>query len=619
MANNQEDTLSKFIRLHAPYITIKDKDEEITRKCLLKSQARSNNLDDTLSMKTHDPLWMLSRQMEMGEFRGNNAGTALSVKCVVREYPMQEQDPIEYMVERVPVDITPKVMVESALHYLKLAKKYGEAVVMKSLQDQYPFDPDYTICGVDDSQVKSAAAAQNSRLANFLSAYKGKVFDGYGLYKHLMTQLRKKDCRLTKAEREYCGWFSEKYATGHEQLWDVKQLGYKDSRMDISEKGGLVTQGYAGGRLSWYSFDYNADKVAKGNGVQERTIYSLPTMASYAGAPCKRLWQFEDHKVYLGNTEEATSQASALFMQFATMYSNDWMLIPLDSRLGTFMEVESLEVKDTFGETFTAESTNTNADKAATYDQRWRMFNVAPEDLKKGKELSGMLLPQVFADIVESGPVEEVHFLRDEMANMVWGVETAVQDGTGYSLDNSAHANSINDIISGINEKNIAKTLNYAGALTFLKNKNDETEITPAGISDYSYMIQNTVPLNYIPFVPQHIIKEDGNLDNRETVLRRGKMPCFVYTDDQAQKNYYLAVRPVSTLIECQFRDKSSEKEIPLKINEEEILQTGVKIAKTFQQGRWFNGKRYHWLGISKQLNEMDANSGLTYDKLKYK
>ena len=38
----------------------------------VEPRIRKDDLTEALSMKVYDPLWMLSRQWQMGEFRGNN-------------------------------------------------------------------------------------------------------------------------------------------------------------------------------------------------------------------------------------------------------------------------------------------------------------------------------------------------------------------------------------------------------------------------------------------------------------------------------------------------------------------------------------------------------------------
>ena len=51
---------------------------------------------------------------------------------------------------------------------------------------------------------------------------------------------------------------------------------------------------------------------------------------------------------------------------------------------------------------------------------------------------NGLLLPPTSGPVMESSPFESVLFLRDEMADMVWGVETRVQNSLEASVDRRA-------------------------------------------------------------------------------------------------------------------------------------------------------------------------------------
>ena len=44
-------------------------------------------------------------------------------------------------------------------------------------------------------------------------------------------------------------------------------------------------------------------------------------------------------------------------------------------------------------------------------------------------------LPPSLVKSLESRPIEEVLFLRDEMANMAWGVERVIESATEYPLN----------------------------------------------------------------------------------------------------------------------------------------------------------------------------------------
>ena len=47
----------------------------------LETRTRNGDITDALRFRVHDALWMLTRQWQLGEFKGNDAGTAIAVKC----------------------------------------------------------------------------------------------------------------------------------------------------------------------------------------------------------------------------------------------------------------------------------------------------------------------------------------------------------------------------------------------------------------------------------------------------------------------------------------------------------------------------------------------------------
>ena len=61
----------------------------------------------------------------------------------------------------------------------------------------------------------------------------------------------------------------------------------------------------------------------------------------------------------------------------------------------------------------------------------WRMFSVTPSN-------NLLFVPPVVAGSLHSDPVEEVSYLRDEVANLVWAVERLVPSVAGGVTDREA-------------------------------------------------------------------------------------------------------------------------------------------------------------------------------------
>lgn len=597
----------------------------------LETRTRNGDITDALRFRVHDALWMLTRQWQLGEFKGNDAGTAIAVKCKAWQTKMSNpvksvvdtgedlcQYPIEPQIEQLRHEMTPMVRVESAMRYMAILKKRMKkdemAKKLRELRTRYPLNCEYGATSFDNQpsavtpalkDIVEYSKKQNSQLTSFAKAFSDKAFDGVKLFEDLTVHGCKNDY-----DREYAEWFRKNYGIVHQDYWDTRSMRY-DCTFNIGNNS-LKCKDYAGGRLSWYSFDeadVKDDTVKKEAdnkpAPKEHEFYGIPTLATYSGAPNKRLWEFEDHMVYMGDSKDMQSQGNIVMMQYATMYSNDWMIMPLTVEVGDYIEVEELTVWDTFGVKSTIKNQK-NSQQGVTDDVKWQMFTHTPASNISKIDMNGLLLPPVLPSTVESEAVEEVMFVRDEMANMIWGIETKVQDGCGGVIDAAKLANNIASKIDNENEKR-----EVPGKVTVSESADGDVKVERTKKSDFRYVLRTDVPLNWIPFLPQQLPGQ-----HKEIALRRGKMPFYVY-DEAGQNGDYYAVRPISSLLNGIYTSVSGKiKEKPMYIAEEEILQTGTRLIKNYQRARWFNGKSFNWLGIEKRLGNMQANSGLAFDKL---
>ena len=634
----------------------------------MESRARKADVTEALRFRIHDPLWMLARQWQLGEFRGNDAGTAMSVRCHVasaniKQYHlgvdrklslmgMDNQTPLEPIVERIDREITPLVRVESAAYLMSLIAAAGgnREVIAQYLRKAYGLsksvaDPRGSL---EHAEIQSFTASRNTRLQRFNKAFSSKAFDGYAIYRDLRANKLSKEIPqevrdvIERVKSTYVKWFGARYLPAGRggDAWNQPELGY-----DFSAENPVANydaKDYSGGRVSWYSFDVdsiNDSNVRAGHrrNVDRETIDTLPVLATYAGAPNKRLWEFENRAVFMGNSTDMQAKGNVVFMQYATMYGNDWMLCPLKTEIGKYIEVESIEVYDTFGIRTDIVNRAGQGDKdPKTFGQRWQMFTNAPVkaetyDNMRNKKwyANGLLFPPALLKTLEGESLEEVSLLRDEMANMVWGVETRIEDGCGSSLDASLLAAEVGQYMEDKYDEAVEKATMTVEKVKkekkrlSLKRIDEEetvTEVTSSREADYKYSLMNTVPLNWIPFVPQHLFtkeeraKYDGFQGCRETILRRGKMPYFFDGE-------YRPVRPLSSILKV-VKDESrknpdgSPMEVPMFINEEQVQGVGTIIRKNCQRSRWLDGQTYTWMGYSKGIKHTQGVSGLEFDNL---
>ena len=138
-----------------------------------------------------------------------------------------------------------------------------------------------------------------------------------------------------------------------------------------------------------------------------------------------RWWEFEDAQVNFNRIEgDPDELLRLLLVQFALVYSNDWYNLPIDAVAGSLYRVQSLVVTDAFGE-------RTLVPHYSKLDppRDWRAFAASQPNIAALTSAGApspdewLFLPPVLASSLHGDPIEEVLFLRDEMANLTWAVE----------------------------------------------------------------------------------------------------------------------------------------------------------------------------------------------------
>jgi hypothetical protein len=249
----------------------------------------------------------------------------------------------------------------------------------------------------------------------------------------------------------------------------------------------FVAPAHGGGDVDWHCFDASAEQLDVppdgGPPAQGRQVHALlASPLRYPGMPADRLWEMEDAQVNLGVVEsEPWDLARLLVSEFALTYGNDWLVVPIDVPFGSLVAVESVIYTTTFGERFKVDDTAT-----VSPDGKWRMFTVTEPD---GASSEGLLVPPGAVAVQDGPAVEEVLFLRDEMANLAWAVERSVQGPSGHARDRA-------------------------------REHDDPTPIEPGPVqpAQLDYLLQTGVPARWIPYLP-------APTGYRAVSLQQGRMP----------------------------------------------------------------------------------------------
>ena len=185
----------------------------------------------------------------------------------------------------------------------------------------------------------------------------------------------------------------------------------------------LASEEYRGGRLDWHDFTAAGQPSlgAPATPVAPTSLVrtTLPAPVSYGGMPADRFWEIEDATVRFGGLDTGrTELARMLLAEFALTFGNDWFVVPVDLPVGSVTSIDSFTVTDSFG-------IPTQVSRSAPPEGGFRMFETdAPAGPQRVQGL--FLLAPTTAEVAESPPTEHVVFFRDELANVVWGVERTV-------------------------------------------------------------------------------------------------------------------------------------------------------------------------------------------------
>ena len=550
------------------------------------------DLQDGLQARIHDPLWMLGRQWQFGEFNGADAGSPAAAQVIVdiaavtRYQPGPRSGPhparpyaaaglaLETLVEAEPVadDSHPnwRLAAESGRHLLRLLETAGLGLT----RAQWVAST-YVLAAPTAEQAKQIDAASLS----FIRVLSGRTIDGL----RFAARLRVLQAGNTSAElfREapfdqvsevdrpkllaimttWLTWLDGLFQQGSAlSAWIPERMEYalSVSAKTTSSEVVLTAPEYLDGRLDWFSFT-----TSSGTGLgatESRTSATeafLPAPVSFRGMPSARLWEFEDGAVNFASVQAAPQDlARLLLVKFALEYSNDWFLLPLELPVGTLSQIRALVVTNTFGERFLISHT-TDVDGPTT---PWRMFNLTNDTQKL------FFLPPVLGPMLESRPVEDLSLLRDEMANVAWAVERVVESAAGRPLDR---------------HEAYQETL---------------AEQPPASVADgapLTYRLGTTVPDYWIPLLP---VKDGPALR-----LKRGVLPAFGEGGIQGLQ------LPKGRLLE-----PARE----LLLYEEEVPREGARVTRTYQYARWIDGSTYLWMGRRKQPGRGEGSSGLQFDSV---
>ncbi len=498
-----------------------------------------------LAATVQDPMWMLARQRQFGELAGEDAGSPAQVSFVQTEMRFDGWSPLdgEILPYAPDAEVLEAVVAGEATgpaHSMLDRIEAGRAlaaslddVIARKLRANFPVPVELGMPRMlarlaalfpDGLAVASAIASSttNTELAAAL-------------------QLTTHDAAASRDELvAFARWCNTTYGIGPNS-WIPERL---ERRFALATGDNVVAAapGHTRERVTWSDLDFVASNPS-GTATERRRI---PTAIRFPGQPRDRFFEFEDGALSLARADAATNDLARLaLVEFSTIYGNDWFTFPIPIKFGSIVTVEQLVVRDTFGK---------HELIAPAADAEWAMYG-SPK----------LLVPASTVGALAGEAVEEVRFLRDEVANLVWAVEHIVTDADGV-----AH-----DLVGEAIE---------APAAAEARVPNPALE----------YRLMTDVPENWTPFVPVKLPGTTRRVGLIEALLPRANGFGELVTST-----------PRSSVLQ-ELRGKV--------VPEEEVPSSGVVVRRRWFLARSADGGRHAWAARSVTTGRGEGASGLRFD-----
>ena len=551
----------------------------------LEPRCRTDDFAEGLRAEVRDPLWMLARQWQMGEFDADDGGSPIVAEVAYAASPIESyrarsgaavpvddvSGPLEAMVEREPVPLDLRTRVQAGLQFARFLERRGADRVLPAFVDAFAVSRLSPTDGSDDASER------------FVAAVAGRVVDGGALLDAALDNVKlwsltpagaiataDRDA-VDRAADDLVEWFTRTYGA---QLgggaWNPGQLEYE---FGVGLAGApapeptLVADDYPGGRLDWYDSDLAVAPPPPSSGAPARDRF-LPMPVQFHGMPSSRWWELEDARTDFGAVRpNATDLGLLLLAEFALIYSDDWFITPVPVPVGALVSVTELVVTDTFGERTRIEAAGSRTDDA------WQRFGVFDLTRRDGTRASadGLLVPPATAAPLEGRPVESVVLFRDEMANLAWGVEDVLPNALGEPV---------------------------AGHDIFLRAVRARPEPEPDDeAAALRYQLMTEVAEHWLPF---QAVRRSGQ--GREIAL---ELTPFLREDPSGD---LVGIGPKGRILQ--------PGDDPYRVDDEAIPRTPRRVTRSFQRARTADGRTHLWIGRRRSPTRGLGASGLEYDRL---
>lgn len=577
----------------------------ITSWTRLEPRASDTDVSASSRARLFDPLWLMTRQWQMGEFQAEDTGspvharmrgsTASLTRCHFGELTADNTSSQPYDPARAPLETLVErrrmrddrgngsmlmFAVDAGQHFLRMldlntaARKYRPA-----FQSTYPLQRPAATDPLPDEATRRFIDMMAQRVVDARTL--ARAFRPAGATTIVLDSALKiaaaEEAAVRQVAAAWLTWYDTLFAelpAPADDAWIAPRIEYQLSvatRLSAQSQDAMTFTAteFDGGRLDWSSFDVNTAVTL--DTAADRTFAPfaatvVPAPVTFRGMPAPRFWEFEDAQVAYGLLSAGpTDLAHLLMIEYASSYGNDWYVVPLTTPVGTVTQIDSLVVTDTFGVRNLLRPIGTPGLDPANFSM-WQSSRMrTPSDSVGAPVANRFFLPPTLGRSIDGPPLEDVLFMRDEMANMAWAIERSIESPIEQALSRRSDAAA--------------------------------SDVTPAPATsgDPVYRLASSVPGNWIPLLP--IQRDNGG--TLVQLLKRGVVMQIGAPN----------LRPTA---QGQVLNAGSE----LLLYDEEVPREGVRVASNRRMTRWTDGSTWVWTALRAEVGRGEGSSGLRFDQV---
>lgn len=570
----------------------------LTHRWRFEGRTTTENLEPGTQARIADPLWMLSRQWQVGEFQGEDAAMPVVAQVEIETTPiaslrnepdgalgaktvaMASADTAEVLAEAQDAQAGAgqyALRAEAGLRFLALLAEAGLGALGAAVRAAFPLPRSA------DGSVAELGPAERRRVDELAAI----APDGAAIATALRADatLAPKLPGATAAQRTQLAAVATAWLALPEggvapivggNGWSGARMEYGVSLAAAAAEGEVVLRAteYPGGRLDWDAFDISprGPHGLAAAAARSRLYTRIPSPLRYAGMPADRWWEFEDGEVDFGGVQATPADLQRMMVAgYAVNFSADWQVVPITLPSGQLARVRSMQVHDSFGQRQPIGSIAA-LDQKSDASRPWRLFELSGDPGPAAGRAPWLLLAPSLPDAIAGPTLEEVQFVRDETSNLVWAVERRVEGPLGEAID---------------------RVLAW-------KAERGTTRAPPPPLVEgrWRYQVAPSAPAYLVPLLP-----ERGT--DAQVRLRRGRIHQGLDAQGRALTSGAVGriLNPAGT-------------GAPLRLFEDEVPASGVHVKRRWQLARDRDGKVWLWLGQRKSPGRSGKDPGVVFDQL---